>query len=214
MNLSRRLLCGCLRSRLFLVAFASAMRVGELNALSASVGHNQEWSEMRLSYIPGFRPKTDSSCHPVERSFLIPALPSSVDGEMADTLLCPVRALREYLDTTSSSRPGVSRLFVSVKDRSRPMSKNAVSYFLRQAILLACRGLSDEVRTFSKVQAREIRALASSTLFKRNLSLSDIRDSAIWRSESTFISFYLRDVSHSFLDISSLGPVVAAKQLV
>ena len=199
---------------LFLLAFASAQRMSELQALSASVGHSQDWSDVKLSFVPGFRPKTDSARRPMARSLLIPALPPSVGEQVSDLRLCPVRALRTYLDKTAASRPGVSRLFVSVRNVSRPMSKNAISFFLRQAILLAFQDVSEDVRTFSKVQAREIRALASSTLFRKNMSLSDIRDSAIWRSESTFISFYLRDVSHTFLDISSLGPVVAARRVV
>ena len=30
-------------------------------------------------------------------------------------------------------------------------------------------------------------------------------EAAVWRSNTTFISFYLRDLSHQFLDVSSLG---------
>ena len=59
-----------------------------------------------------------------------------------------------------------------------------------------------------------MRAIATSLLFKHNSSLKDVMSAASWRSRSTFVAFYLRDLGHRFMDISTLGPVIAAQMLV
>ena len=43
---------------LFLVALASAKRVGELHALSHSVSHSMGWKEVSFGFVPGFMIKT------------------------------------------------------------------------------------------------------------------------------------------------------------
>ena len=56
---------------------------------------------------------------------------------MNDLLLCPVRALRIYLDRTSTLAPLRHRLFVSPRRPSLALSKNAVSFFLCDVITAA-----------------------------------------------------------------------------
>ena len=46
---------------------------------------------------------------------VIPALKRNQDPQNTDTLLCPVRALRCYLDRTKDSRGGRQLLFISFK---------------------------------------------------------------------------------------------------
>ena len=48
--------------------------------------------------------------------------------------MCPVRALKFYLEATKEVLPRPRSLFVSVRDKSRPLSKNAISFFLRETI--------------------------------------------------------------------------------
>ena len=83
----------------FLIALASAKRVGEFHALSYHVSHSTDWKEVSFSFVPGFVAKTQdqSSFDPRFESFAVPALPklsSSPNGR----LLCSVRAVRRYLD--------------------------------------------------------------------------------------------------------------------
>ena len=118
------------------------------------------------------------------------------------------------MELSTGSRPEVQRLFVSLRSPSRAMSKQAMAYFIRSVVLDAFRAVPDEVQRLTRVKAHEVRAVSSSLLFKKNRSLRDIQDAAIWRCNTTFVSCYLRDVAHRFLDVSSLGPVVAAGSVV
>ena len=54
-----------------------------------------------------------------------------------DLLLCPVRALRIYVDRTRALALVRHRLFVSPRRPSRALSKNAVSFSLRDVITAA-----------------------------------------------------------------------------
>ena len=123
---------------LFLVALASAKRVGELHALSYRVSHARDWKEVSFSFVPGFVAKTQdqASFDPRFESFTVPALPrarSSPNGR----LLCPVRAVRRYLDRTAQHRPRCEQLFFSTGRNKKEVSKNTVSFWIRKVISLA-----------------------------------------------------------------------------
>ena len=120
---------------LFLVALATARRVGELQAVSSAVSMSGE--DMFLSYLPEFRAKTGSSSNPLPRSFCIRSLRDFVGDLPEELLLCPVRALRIYLSRTSSISPHPHSLFLSPRAPSRPLYKNALSFFLREVIFQA-----------------------------------------------------------------------------
>ena len=117
---------------LFLLALATAKRVGELQALSSVVTFVH--GDACLSYVPQFVAKSESLTRSISRSFLVKSLSDFAAGLDDDLLLCPVRALRIYLDRLSSLSPLRHRLFVSPRRPTRPLSKNAVSFFLRDMI--------------------------------------------------------------------------------
>ena len=186
---------------LFLLALATAKRVGELQALSSIVTF--VGVDACFSYIPQFVAKSESLTRSIPRSFLVKSLSDFVAGLDDDLLLCPVRALRFYLDRTNSLR---HRLFVLPRRPSRAMSKNAVSFFLREVIHAA--GASrPEV---GSVRAHEVRSVSTSVAFHRNWSVSSVLESVTWSSSSVFSSFYLRDIQHEYDGMLSLGPFVAA----
>ena len=120
---------------LFLLALATAKRVGELQALSSLVTF--VGVDACLSYIPQFVAKSESLTRSIPRSLLVKSLADFAAGLDTDLLLCPVRALRLYLPRARSLSPGRHRLFVSPRRPSRAMSKNAVSFFLREVISAA-----------------------------------------------------------------------------
>ena len=117
---------------LFLLALATAKRVWELQALSRIVSF--VGGDACLSYVPEFVAKSESLSRSIPRSFLVKSLSDFAVGLEDDLLLCPVRALRIYLDRTFSLAPSRRRLFVSPSCPTRAMSKNAVSFFLREVI--------------------------------------------------------------------------------
>ena len=130
--LSEAPLCTLAQKVLFLLALATAKRVGELQALSSVVTFVH--GDACLSYVPQFVAKSESLTRSIPRSFLVKSLSDFAAGLDDDLLLCPVRALRIYLDRLSSLSPLRHRLFVSPRRPTRPLSKNAVSFFLRDVI--------------------------------------------------------------------------------
>ena len=120
------------KKALFLVAFATAKGVGELQALSrivSSVG-----SDLVVSYLPHFVVKTERADAPLPRSFHVLTFCDFAGDLENGSFLCPVRALRVYLERTRSAVARASSLFVSPRSPSWPILKNAVSYFLTEVI--------------------------------------------------------------------------------
>jgi len=52
-----------------------------------------------------------------------------------------------------------------------------------------------DLETHFKASAHEVRAIATSMLVWKNVSILDIMKAAFWRSHSIFTDFYLRDMS-------------------
>ena len=189
---------------LFLLALATAKRVGELQALSSVVTFVA--GDACLSYIPQFVAKSESLTRSIPRSFLVKSLADFAAGLDTDLLLCPVRALRLYLLRARSLSPGRHRLFVSPRRPAFPLSKNAVSFFLRE-VISAAGAARPQV---GSLRAHEVRSVSTSVAFHRNWSVTSVLESATWASSSVFSSFYLRDIQHEFDGLLSLGPFVAA----
>ena len=120
---------------LFLLALASAKRIGELHALSYRVSHTRNWGEVSFSYVTGFVAKTQdpSSLAPRFEGFSVPALPNARNNRNG-RLLCPVRAVRRYLDRTAADRPRCERLFVTTGRSKKEILKTTVSFWLRKTI--------------------------------------------------------------------------------
>ena len=189
---------------LFLLALATAKRVGELQALSSVVTF--VGGDACLSYVPQFVAKSKSLTHSIPRSFLVKSLSDFATGLDDDLSLCPVRALRIYLDRTSTLAPLRHRLFVSPRRPTRTLSKNAISFFLRDIITAAGASRSE----VGRVRAHDVRSVSTSVAFHCNWSVSAVLESATWSSSTVFSSFYLRDVQHEYDGLLSLGPFVAA----
>ena len=174
------------RKALFLLAMATAKRVGELQALSFSVSHRGD--DLVLHYDPFFLAKTESVSNPLPRSVIGQSLEDFVD--LPERGLCPVRAVRHLRRAARSPGFTPNRLFVSPSDPKRSMSKNAMSFFLRQLITESGAG------SFSvPPRAHDIRGIATSLNYYSNLSLSAISEAATWKSKRVFAIRYLKDMS-------------------
>ena len=86
------------------------------------------------------------------------------------------------------------------------MSKNAVSFFLRE-VISAAGAARPQV---GYLRAHEVRSVSTSVAFHRNWLVTSVLESATWASSSVFSSFYLRDIQHEYDGLLSLGPFVAA----
>ena len=198
---------------LFLLALASAKRIGELHALSYRVSHSRGWAEVSLSFVPGFVAKTQdpSSLAPRFEGFSVPALPNARNNR--NGRLCPVRAVRCYLDRTAAHRPLCERLLVTAGRSKKEISKTTVSFWLRKTISRAYE-LSGTEQPVPAPRARETLGIAPSLLFKKNFAVDQVLKAGTWRRHTTFTRHYLRDLAHRSLDTFHLGLVVAAQALV
>ena len=120
---------------LFLVSLATAKRVGELQAISRQFSRKD--NDIYLSYLPEFRAKTESETNPLPRHFCVKSLIDFVGNLEEELLLCPVRAIDVYVSKTSRLLPSPRSLFRSPRNPSRSLSKNAMSFFLRDVIIRA-----------------------------------------------------------------------------
>ena len=89
------------KKTLFLLALALAKRVSELQALSKDVGFIKEGA--LVSLLLEFRAKNDNKAKSLPRNFIVKGL-SHLVGPEEERKLCPVRALRAYLDRTKDLR--------------------------------------------------------------------------------------------------------------
>ena len=120
----------------FLLALGSGKRRSEIHA----------WSKVTLNPSPSFLSKNQlakvgpDSVAPV----VIPALAPTLDRSLkSDRSLCPVRALRYYLDRTSDLRQNKELVFVSFKKGfDKDISPATISFRIKQTVIL-CYELSD-----------------------------------------------------------------------
>ena len=199
---------------LFLLALASAKRIGELHALSYRVAHTRDWGEVSFAFVTGFVAKTQdpSSLAPRFEGFTVPALTNARKNRNG-RLLCPVRAVKVYLDRTAPHRPRCERLFVTAGRSKKEISKTTVSFWLRKTISRAYE-LSGTALPVPAPRARETRGIAPSILFRKNFADDQVLKAGTWRRHTTFTRHYLRDIAHKSLDTFRLGLVVAAQSVV
>ena len=195
----------------FLLALATAKRVSELQAISGVLGRKSH--SLVLHYRQDFLAKTESYANPIPRSFEVPSLKELVGHHEEDRFLCPVRAVRCYRKVTDSrTRPDY--LFLAPSDTSRPMTRNALSYIIRQVIWEAHQQLKDSDFPRGDIRTHDLRGIGTSLNFMRNQSIEKVLSAATWRSNSVFASYYLKDVRVVYDNISALGPIVAGGSLL
>ena len=202
----------------FLLALGSGKRRSEIHAwLYRNIRHQENWSQVSLYPSPSFLSKNQlardgpSAVAPV----VIPALAPSLDRSLKeDKSLCPVRALRYYLDRTKDLRSGKDLVFVSFrKSFQKDIVPATVSSWIKQTVLL-CYQLSDhEAQNIHQVRAHDVRAFAASKAFQGGVSLDQILSACHWKAHNTFTQFYLKDLAWADSELYHLGPVVAAQQI-
>ena len=202
----------------FLLALGSGKRSSEIHAwLHKNIRHQSDWSKVSLYPSPSFLSKNQlakegpDSVAPVVIPALVPTLDKSLKG---DRSLCPVRALRYYLERTSDPKQSKELVFVSFKKGfDKDISPATISSWIKQTVIL-CYELSDqEALTLHQVKAHDVRAFAASKAFQSGVSLEQILSVCHWKSHNTYTPFYLKDVAWADTELFHLGPVVAAQQV-
>ena len=132
----------------FLLALASGKRRSEIHAwLNKNIRHQADWSKVSLYPSPSFLAKNHFAKEGPEcvAPVVIPALAPTLDKSLKeDRSLCPVRALRYYLDKTQDLRTGKELVFVSFKQGfNKDISPATISSWIKQTVVL-CYDLSDQ----------------------------------------------------------------------
>ncbi len=176
-----------------LLALASAKRIGDLHAFSVNsdcIRFGPGDCSVTLRPRPGYVPKSLSTpfrTQTVSLSALSSESSTSRDAD-AQTSVCPVRALRIYIDRSASFRQS-DQLFVCYGGcaKGQAVSKQrSMDCDLRPLIRLSECPLH--------IKAHSTRAIASSWAWSRGMSIQDICFAAGWSSQNTFARFYKLDV--------------------
>ena len=184
----------------FLLALGSGKRRSEIHAWQhKNIRHQSNWSKVSLFPSPSFLSKNQLAKEGPESvaPVVIPALVPTLDKSLkSDRSLCPVRALRYYLDRTSDLRQHKELVFVSFKKGfDKDISPATISSWIKQTVIL-CYELSDhQAHTLHQVKAHDVRAFAASKAFQSGVSLEQILSACHWKSHNTFTQFYLKDVA-------------------
>ncbi len=175
---------------LLLTALASIKRVGDLQAFSVDescLEFGPADSSATLRPRPGYVPKVPTT--PFRDQVVnLQALPLE-EADPALASLCPVRALRQYVDRTRSFRTS-EQLFVCYggQQKGNAVSKQRMAHWIVDAITLAyeAQGVPCPLR----LRAHSTRGVASSWALARGASLADICRAAGWATPNTFARFY------------------------
>ena len=116
--------------------------------------------------VLGKGPKCVLSC-------TIPALDHHLSNGMAeDRLLCPVRALRYYLERSMPWRENKRLLFVSFKPgHKRDIVPSTISGWIRKTIIECYTDSPAPLLESHRVKAHQVRSVAASLAFHRQASM-------------------------------------------
>ncbi len=145
----------------------------------------------RMGYVPKSL-STPFKTQTVSLSALSSESTASREAD-AQTSVCPVRALRIYIDRSASFRQS-DQLFVCYGGcaRGRAVSKQRLSHWIVDAITAAY--TSQGLECPLHIRGHSTRANASSWAWSRGMSIRDICVAAGWSSQNTFARFYKLDV--------------------
>ena len=199
----------------FLLTLASAKRRSEIHALSMEEGHlrfNTTNGSVSLLCQTGFLAKNQlPSVAP--KPFSIPSLSQTCGRNDEDRLLCPVRALKFYLNRVRPLRGLRKTLFIPIKGGG-DISAASISRWIASTIKKAYASLSEKDLSLFKIRPHELRALSASWAFVNHTPLADVLQAAFWRNPTTFSTFYLRSFECQQDNLFLLGPLVVAQSVI
>ncbi len=181
-----------------LLALTSLKKVGDLQAFSVSetcMDFAPGLVKVTLRPRPGYIPKVLSTSFRSQvvtlHSFHPPPFASSEDERLH--MLCPVRALKLYVDRSKVWRKSPQLLICfGAGRRGLATSKQRISHWVRDAISLAYE--ARELPSPLSLRAHSTRGVASSQALFRGVPLEDICVAAGWSSPHIFVRFYNLDV--------------------
>ena len=167
-----------LQRALFLVAMASGLRASQLHALTRHPSwlvFASDGGRVSLSPSPRFLAKNERAGH-----VLTPLVLRAWLDAGRHHPLCPVSALRQYVD--ASPQRSHTRLFLWPAS-SKPLTRLHVSRLLCSTIEAADPGKAPK--------GKDVRAMSSTLAFLRHYSLDRTLQEGQWASDRSFVHHYL-----------------------
>ena len=199
----------------FLLTMATARRVSEMHALSIDADHfrfSKIDGSLTLRTQPGFLAKNQLPSRAPD-SIKIPKLTNFCGNDNFQRMLCPIRAIKIYLNRTKLVRKNRTRLFIPVIG-DHDINKSSISRWVKFAIKSAYKGISSTSCKLFKPRAHELRALASSWAYLNSIPLEEVLQAAFWSNSNVFAVHYLRDFGNQKANLRALGPVIAAQKRI
>ena len=200
----------------FLITLASGRRRSEVHALSGlgrDISFEQDGS-VSLHFLPDFLAKNQQAGTSSPLVQILP-LSSILCDDDEDRQLCPVCALKRYLAVTRGRcSPPIRHLFLSLNaEYKKDIRKSTLARWLVETIKLGYKASGTAVP--SSTRPHKIRALSASLALTHSVPLSKILEAAYWRSEGTFMRFYLRDARRLWEDGSfGVSSIIVAQSQV
>lgn len=204
----------------FLLTLASGKRRSEMVYIDyRRVTKSLDNLQYSLLPVPGFVPKVRETAegHEFFNPIVILSLkPYVSSAEVEELLLCPYRTLEIYLDRSKALRENRVQLFIpfDLVDRSKAMTANGFSSWIRSTIKMAYDHVDPEVASLHSARPHELRAISTSLNAAVNFDMESVLRAGAWKNPTTFTSYYLRDCTDLIGDLHYLGPVQSAGSIV
>ncbi len=172
---------------------ASGKRASELAAFGSTPPYCvfPHKDRVILGYLPGFLAKNES-LEKLHGPCVLDSL-RLITPDKDESALCPVRTLRQYLETTKSSSR-IPQLFRKAGTNS-PLTAAAISRSLVDTIRAAYTATSGLATLTGQVKGHDVRAVAASLQMRNFPSWTALRSSYGWTTPNVFITHYGRGES-------------------
>ena len=167
-----------LRKAAFLLLLATGWRISELHACvrDDELCRFTDNSSLIIRPHPGFLAKNESR----KRMPFREIKPLTDEDTNVPSKLCPVAALKAYLQHTNNNQSG--KLFLSPGDHEKPLTVQQLGSHIRALIKMA--------DPTSKVNVHEVRKYSASYSFVETTVIRDLVSNFNWSSTAVFYKYY------------------------
>jgi integrase len=202
----------------FLLLLASGCRRGEIHAIKrAGVYMASTGQYVTLSPSPMFVSKTRLRNRESVKPIRIPSLKQVAGSDLPrERSLCPVRCLKHYLKRTKGLAGKRKLLFLGTQaNRKTDIGKSTLSSWVKNLIKYCYNNPTDRVAELTGFRTHDIRGIGTTLVYKGTPNMEDLLTAGTWKSDNTFLSHYLKDLSEvSAANLIRIGPIVAARKVV
>ena len=137
-----------------------------------------------------------------------------MDGKREEMLLSLVRAIKCHFSRTEQYCPDFDNLFICTPRVKEKISKSKI-FWLRAVSSEVCKIRCLLKKTVQQEKPRLMRSavLALFFLFQRNFTVQQFMLAGTWQSQTSFTTFYPRNITHRNMATFSIGFMVAMRHV-